>query len=500
MIKKVVIVGGGSAGWMSAAFLSKLMGAEIDIKLVESDAIASVGVGEATIPPIQLFNNLLKIPEKEFLAATNGTIKLGIQFENWANIGDSYMHAFGHVGKQLGLTQFINYWSRAKQQGLNYDLWDFSLNYQAAKQGKFAQLNTIPGTDLPGLTYAYHFDAGLYAKYLRNLSEQQGVQRIEGKITKTNLNANSGYIESVSLESGEAIDGDLFLDCSGFAALLIGKALNTQFDDWTHYLPCDRAIAMPSSGVNKPVPYTRAIAHEYGWQWQIPLQHRVGNGLVYCSRFQSDESALKTLENNLPGDALADAKLIKFRTGRRVKQWNKNCIAIGLSSGFLEPMESTSLHMVQSALIKLIKLFPREQIQQQSIDEFNYQSQEEALRIRDFIILHYHLTNRTDSQFWRDCKSMQIPKTLRYKMELFTSTAKIFRKRDELFSEDSWLQAFIGQGLLPQDYHPMADHISAQQLEEFLANFKLIVDKTVAGLPMHEQYLALNRDNMVRLG
>ena len=489
-VDTVVIVGGGTAGWVTAALLIKILGNAVKVKLVESDQIGIVGVGEATIPPILALNRALGIDEYEFLRETRGTMKLGIEFENWKKKGDSYMHTFGYFGKDFPFCGFHHFWARGALEGREGSLWDYSLNYQVAKQNGFGKLDQIKDGNLPGLFYAYHFDASLYAAYLRKFSENLGVERIEGLITDTRIDAESGFIESVRLEDGTEVAGELFVDCSGFRGLLIEQALNTGYVDWTHWLPCDRAVAVPCESVSPLIPYTRSIAHDAGWQWRIPLQHRIGNGLVYCSKYMSEDEAADLLLSNLDGEPLADPRHLRFRTGRRTKLWNRNCVSIGLSSGFLEPLESTSIHLIQSAAIRLIKFFPHGGINQSEVDEYNRQSIIDFEYIRDFIILHYYLNERDDSQFWRECQRMEIPESLRRRMELFRDTGKIFREQDELFTEQAWQQVMIGQGLAPTDYHPLVDALSAEQLDELLCNVKAIIDKTAAGVPSHEDFLA----------
>lgn len=489
-VKNVLIVGGGTAGWITASLLVKMLGRSINITLVESDEIGTVGVGEATIPPIIHFNNALGLDEKTFIRETMGTIKLGIQFENWSKIGASYMHAFGGIGKNFPFCDFNHFWLKAKQAGLDYDYWDFSLNYQAAKANKFQHLEHIPQVNLPGLAYAFHFDAGLYAQYLRKYSEQLGVTRREGKIEDVQQDPASGFVESVTLSSGEKIAADLFVDCSGLRGLLIEQTLNTGYEDWSHWLPADSAIAVPCQGVQPITPYTKSIAHEAGWQWRIPLQHRIGNGIVYSSKYMSDAQAEQTLLNNLDGEPLAEPKKIKFKTGRRRQQWNKNVVSIGLASGFLEPLESTSINLIQTAAIRLVKLFPHNGIDKTLISEFNAQSKVEFERIRDFIILHYKLTQRNDSKFWRDCQQMAIPDTLQKKIDLFTQRGQVFREDEELFTEIAWQQVFIGQELYPQDYHPLVNALGKEQLNELMDNLQHIIRVNVDKLASHEQYLA----------
>lgn len=484
-----MIAGGGTAGWITAALLNKVLGKVIDITLVESAEIGTVGVGEASIPPILHLNGALGISEKEFIKATGATIKLGIEFENWRSQGHSYMHAFGEIGKDFPFCEFYHFWLKANQTQNAPDFWDFSLNYQAAKAHKFAHLKHIPNTQLAGLHYAYHFDATRYGEFLKELAQSRGVKRIEGKIESVNQCHESGHVRSLLLKNGEQIDGDLFIDCTGLRALLIEQTLNTGFEDWSHWLPCDSAIAVQSESASDAIPYTRSIARDSGWQWQIPLQHRVGNGLVYSSRFLSDEAAKQQLLDNLPAKPLTEPRVIKFKTGRRLKQWHKNVVSVGLSSGFLEPLESTSIHLIQSAAIRLIKFFPHQGIKQSLVDEFNQQSKTEFERIRDFIILHYKLTERDDSAFWRFCKGMDIPCSLRKKIELFKTSGKLIREDDELFAEIAWQQVMIGQGLIAEDHHPLTDALSDEQLNELFSNLKTLINSTVEQLPTHNQFL-----------
>jgi len=494
-IKNLVIVGGGTAGWLTASLLTKVLGKVINITLVESDKIGTIGVGEATIPPIVNFNSAIGLDEKAFLKATKATMKLGIQFENWGKKGDSYMHAFGGVGKNFPFCDFHHFWLKSQNQAQTQTqdqpsaFWQYSLNYQAAKHNKFAKLNQIPGTNLPGITYAYHFDAGLYAKHLRTSCEQQGVTRIEGTVEHIQVAKENGFIQSLQLDNGTCVEGDLFIDCTGLTALLIEKTLSTGFEDWSHWLPCDRAMAVPSELVKPIKPYTRSIAHECGWQWQIPLQHRTGNGLVYSSKHLNDDDAKALLLANLDSKPLDEPRIISFKTGRRRKQWNKNVIAIGLSSGFFEPLESTNIHLIQSAVTRLIKFFPHQGIKEEEVTEFNNQSKIESEQMRDFIILHYKQTQRDDSEFWRACQRMDIPESLSKKMSLFAESGKVFREQDELFTEIAWQQVMIGQGLCPKDYHPFVDSLSDEQLNDLMASLKTLINKTVDKMPFHDDFI-----------
>lgn len=483
-IKKVVILGGGTAGWMSAALLKKLLGTAIDVELVESEMIGTVGVGEATIPPIKLFNSVLGINEAEFLRETKATIKLAIKFEHWKEQGHSYYHTFGAAGKSLAFCQFHHL---LQKNGNIEDLWQYDLNYLCAESGKFAHIKTQdPIIDLP---HAYHFDATLYAKFLRKHSERLGVKRTEGMVEDVKQCQTSGNIQGLILKSGCFIEGDLFIDCSGFKGLLIQEKLHTGFEDWSHWLRCDRAVAIPSERLEKTLPYTRSIAHSAGWQWRIPLQHRNGNGIVYNSDFYSETQAADILLNNLDSKAIGDPNFIKFKTGRRYKQWHKNVVAVGLSSGFLEPLESTSIHLIQSALVRLVHLFPHEGINDADITEYNQQSKIEFEQIRDFLILHYHVNNRTDSLFWRDMQNMAIPESLQHKIELFADNGRLFREQNDLFNEGSWLQVMLGQGIKPKDYHPIANNMPDQQIKEMLRKIKQIKDEPLNQLPSHDDFL-----------
>jgi tryptophan halogenase len=478
-----VIVGGGTAGWMAAAALGKLMGKNLDISLIESEQIGTVGVGEATIPLLSAFHQLLKIDEQEFMREAQVTFKLGIQFENWGAIGDKYLHGFGIVGQDCWACPFHHFWVKSVQKGNKAPLTDYLLHRHAANASKFE-------LDLKnGLAYAYHFDATLYAAYLRRFSERHGVKRIEGKIVDVATNRDNGEIESVTLESGVKISGDLYLDCSGFRGLLIEQALHTGYEDWTHWLPCDRAVAVQTHSVRPPVPYTRSIAHAAGWQWQIPLQHRVGNGLVYCGQYLPDDDAKQLLLDNVEGEPITEPRLIRFRTGRRLKQWNKNCVSLGLSSGFLEPLESTSLYLVQSGIVRLMQFFPTTGIDPVEVDQYNRKSRLEFEYIRDFIIMHYHVTERDDSPFWNYCRTMDIPESLAYRLDLYKSNGRIFREDFELFFDGSWSQVMTGQRLMPEGYHPIVDTMSDAELKALLNDIRAQHVKTVSGYVSHQAFL-----------
>lgn len=486
-IKKIVILGGGTAGWITAALTKKLLGNAVDIELVESEAIGTVGVGEATIPPIQLLNTVLGIHEAEFMRETQATIKLAIKFENWKQQGHSYYHSFGVAGKGLAFCHFHHLLKKVGQLNDDSHLWQYDLNYLCAEAGKFAKINTKdPIIDMP---YAYHFDAGLYAKFLRKFSEKMGVKRTEGLVETVEQCRESGFISRLNLQNGQQVSGDLFIDCSGFKGVLIQEKLRTGYEDWSHWLQCDSAIAVPSKRLAQTLPYTRSIAHSAGWQWRIPLQHRNGNGLVYSSAHLSEQKAIDTLMGHLDTEPLADPKLIRFQTGRRYKQWNKNVVAVGLSSGFLEPLESTSIHLIQSAVVRLVHLFPHDGISEQLAEEYNRQSQIEFEQIRDFLILHYHVTERSDSVFWRDMQAMEIPDSLKNKIELFKQDGRLFREQNDLFLESSWLQVMLGQGLIPKDYHPVANSMTESQIHQMLSKIKNIKNEPVSKLPTHDDFI-----------
>ena len=478
----VVIAGGGTAGWMAAAAISRLLHGRVEVTLVESSDIGTVGVGEATIPTLLFFHKLLKIDEQAFMAATNATFKLGINFENWRSLNHAYLHAFGATGKDCWAAGFQHFWRRGLDPGLSEDFGQYCLERVAAEAEKFAHL---PGN---GLNYAFHIDATRYAGFLRELAGQAGVTRIDATIERVNVREQDGFIESLTLNNGQTLSGDLFIDCTGFRGLLIEKALHTGYEDWSQWLLCDSAVAMQTESVEAPLPYTRCIAREAGWQWRIPLQSRVGNGLVYCSNYLSDERATEILQQNINGNPLNSPRVIKFRPGRRLKQWNRNCVAIGLSSGFIEPLESTSIHLIQQGIVRLLRMFPHEGIEQAVVDEYNKQTVFEMERIRDFIILHYKVTERTDSPFWQHCKQMDVPDSLAQRLALFEKTGQIHRENNELF-DDSWQQVMIGQGMVPKGYHPIADTMTERELADFLGHIKHNIHQTVARLPLHQQYL-----------
>lgn len=482
-VRKVVIVGGGTAGWMAAAAFGKMLGQQLEIVLVESDTIPTVGVGEATIPTIQGFHRLLGIDEQEFLRETQGTFKLGIQFKHWGSKQADYFHSFGSTGKGFWAGDFHHLWVRGLAKGLQLPFAEYCLETQAAQEGKFTKASK------PAINYAYHLDAGLYAKYLRGFSEKFGVKRIEGKIQKVHQNKDNGNIGSVELESGECISGDLFVDCSGFRGLLIEQTLHTGYEDWSHWLPCDTAIAVQTKPTSKPKPLTQSIAHENGWRWRIPLQTRVGNGLVYCSKFWSEDQAKEVLLKSIDGETITEPRVIKFRTGKRRKGWNKNCVALGLASGFIEPLESTSIHLIMTGVMRLMLLFPYDGNMTTLADEYNKQLLAELEDIRNFIILHYFVGKKGEGDFWDYCRTMEIPDSLLHRLELFEKTAQIFKKQDELFRIDSWTQVMIGQGLIPKSFHAAALQMPEQELEQFLQGYHAGIKKHVSTLPTQSEFI-----------
>jgi tryptophan halogenase len=492
-IKNIVIVGGGTAGWMTAAAFSKVLKNKYcNIRLIESDNISTVSVGEATIPQISLFNKILGIDENDFIRKTQSTFKLGIEFIDWKTKGHSYMHPFGSFGSNMDAIQFHHYWLKMHQQGKAPDIEEYSLAALAAKQGRFTRPQKAGNSPLSSISYAFHFDATLYAKYLREFSVNLGVERTEGKVVDVSLRNSDGFIDSVVLESGERIEGDLFIDCSGFRGLLIEGALKTGFDDWSEWLPCDRAVAMPCMAKNAVGPYTKSTAQDAGWTWRIPLQHRIGNGYVYPSKFVSDDEAVAILRKQMEGEPIGEPNFLRWTTGVRKKGWNKNCVAIGLSAGFVEPLESTGLHLIQSAIAKLLGMFPTKDFDQADIDTYNDQLSTEMERIRDFIILHYKVTEREDTDFWRFCKNMDIPDNLRIKMDLYQANGRIYRQDTELFNETSWLAVMHGQGLKPKGYHPLVDTLEPTEIERRLHHIKSVIDKSVSVMPMHTDFINHN--------
>ncbi|MDE1914808.1 MAG: tryptophan 7-halogenase [Sphingomonadales bacterium] len=490
-MQEITIVGGGTAGWMAAAILSRYLAKHWRITLVESEEIGTVGVGEATIPQLQILHRALGIDEAEFLSFCNGTYKLGIDFVGWGDEGSRYIHAFGEIGRPLGLVPFHHYWLRGNRLGMAKPLTAYSLNASAAYAGKF-QHGAPSGSVLGGLGHAFHFDAGLYGQFLRAYAEKRGVRRVEGRILSVARDGESGDVTHVTLASGEEVGGHLFLDCSGFVGLLIEGALGTGYEDWRHWLPCDRAMAVPCANAPDLTPYTRSTAREAGWQWRIPLQSRIGNGHVYCSDFTSDDAARQVLLDNLDGAPLAEPRALRFTTGRRRKMWNHNVVALGLASGFMEPLESTSIHLVQSGVERLLKFLPQGPAMAADVDAFNAQAAFEYEAIRDFLILHYKV-NRRPEPFWQACAAMDIPDSLAAKLALFEANGRIMRQSEELFAEVGWLQVMVGQGLVPHGYHPLADQPADGELREFLQLLETAVARQVAGMGSHADVIACQR-------
>jgi len=496
-VEKVVIVGGGSSGWMTAAGLARILPPGVQITLIESDEIGIIGVGEATIPTLLTFNKFLGLDEDEFVRQTQATFKLGIDFVDWGGLGESYIHPFGVHGHNTPEFQFHHLWLRLRQEaqrdprlsGVAGTLSDYSLCAVAARLGRFMRPQGGPDSILSSTRYAFHFDASLYGKFLRGYAEQRGVTRLEGLITSVEQRPEDGFIQSVTLRDGRVIEGDLFIDCSGFRGLLIEQTLKAGFVDWSAYLPCDRAVAMPCELAGPPTPYTRSTADVAGWRWRIPLQHRMGNGHVYCSDHLSDQEATDRLVANLEGEPLADPRVIRFKAGHRAKMWVKNCVAIGLAGGFIEPLESTSIHLVQMGIGRLVTLFPDKSFNQADIDEYNLISTLEYEQIRDFIVLHYNATRRDDSEFWRRCRDMPVPDSLTHKLELFKHKGRVFRFKDDTFTEDSWLAVMLGQNIVPEGYDPCVDRIPLADLAKNLGYLREATLKAAQAMPTHQAFI-----------
>lgn len=485
-IKKVVVVGGGTAGWMTAAALAKkFSGLDLQIILVESEVIGTVGVGESTLPHIRNFNQFLNIDESTFLAETRATFKLGISFRDWGFLGSDYIHPFGRIGHDINGVEFHHYWLRMQQEGEYSTLDHYSLPAMAARAGKFQHPSDNPASAFSTYTYAFHFDAALYAGYLRKYSERKGVLRVEGIVNSAQLDPDNGQITSVVLQSGQEITADLFIDCTGFRALLIGKTLGAEFDDWSQWLACDRAVAVPCASAGGEFhPFTQSIAHKAGWQWRIPLQHRTGNGHVYASRYMGDDEALAVLRSNLDGELLGEPKFFNFTAGKRKQNWRKNCVAIGLASGFLEPLESTSIYLIQVGIQKLMDFFPDKNFHQENIDEFNRQLDDEYTNIRDFIIMHYREGRRDDSQFWMDCKNMAVPESLRQRQALFGQCGYIDRRQYGIYES-----VCIGQGLVPSVYDFKIDALSGTAIAKYLSSMRGQIAAAVETMPSARQYI-----------
>jgi tryptophan halogenase len=485
---RIVIAGGGTAGWMAAAAFARFLGPRFHITLVESEEIGTVGVGEATIPQIRLFNASLGIDENRFMAATQASFKLAIEFVGWTK-GGRYMHAFGDVGRENGLLAFQHSWLRGLAEGVAKPLAAYSLNNGAALANKMQRGAARTARVLPEMPYAFHFDAGLYARFLRGLAESGGVDRVEGRIVSVERDGESGDVTALGLDGEREVAGDLFLDCTGFRALLIGDTLGVGFEDWSDLLPCDRAMAVPSERAQDFTPYTRATAHGAGWQWRIPLQHRTGNGLVYSSAHLSDDEAAARLLAGLDERPLGDPRPLRFTTGKRRSFWKHNVIALGLASGFLEPLESTSIHMIQSAIERVLKLLPGRQVSQVQREEYDRQAHAEYDRIRDFLVLHYWANDR-DEPFWAERRATALPESLAHKIALWRASGQIVRDEADLFSEVAWLQVLAGQGIAATGYHPLADAPPREQIAEYLELIELLNAREVGQMPDHATYVA----------
>ena len=493
LIRKVVIVGGGTAGWMSAVAMAKVLGAMpgLRIELIESEEIGTVGVGEATIPQITLFNELVGLDERDFVRATNATYKLGIEFRDWTHIGHRYVHPFGYYGLDMLGIDFHHFWLKGQALGDPTPLDEYSLGVVAGLNSRFLHPRPDqPNSPLSRIAYAFQFDASLYAAYLRRMAEGWGVVRTEGRIIDVVQNGETGFAEAVVLQDGRQIEGDLFLDCSGFRGLLIEQRLGAGFEDWSKWLPCDRAFAIACERSDDQQPLTRSTARPAGWQWRIPLQHRTGNGYVYSSAHISDDEAAGTLLANLDAKPLGDPRPLRFKAGHRNKAWIKNVVAIGLSGGFLEPLESTSIHLIQTGIARLMTLFPTRHFDPVSIERYNKMTEREYVDIRDFLVLHYRATERDDSEFWNYCRNLDPPEGLAEKLDMFHSTGRIFREHEELFTETSWLAAMVGQGIKAKAYHPAADILSDDETLKRLRHVRQVIAQTSAAMPTQGEYIA----------
>ena len=481
-VRRVVIAGGGTAGWMAAAAISKVLGRALEVILVESEEIGTVGVGEATIPTLITYHRLLGIDERAFMAASQATVKLGISFEHWRSEGHRYIHSFGVTGKDHWSAGFQHFWLKGRERGLASGYEDYCIELQAALQHRFAHLPRYH------MNYAYHLDASRYARFLREMSERHGCRRIEGRIAEVLTDEASGFIAALRLQDGTTIEGDLFVDCTGFRALLIGQTLGVGFEDWSHWLLNDRAIATQTTAVRAPEPYTRAIAEKWGWQWRIPLQHRVGNGIVYSSRHVGDDEARERFLSSLEGEVMRSPWPVRFRPGRRTRCWHRNCIALGLAGSFIEPLESTTIHLIQRGIVRLVQAFPQV-VTPSAIAEYNARLDEELQHVRDFVVLHYHATERRDSPYWEHVASMPLPATLQHRIDLFRETGTVFHVPGELFGENSWIQVMMGQGIVPRHRHPTPDQMGDEELSRFLDTIRTEVAGTVRQLPAHQDYL-----------
>ena len=489
-IRSILIVGGGTAGWMTAATFARILGPDYaKITLVESDEIGIIGVGEATIPQMATFNRMLGLDEDQFVRETKGSFKLGIQFVNWGRIGHRYFHPFGRYGLDMKGVSFHAYYLRLRQLGEAPDVDAWSLQAMAARDDKFMRGIDAGTSPLSDIAYAYHFDAGLSARFLRRYAEERGVVRREGRIVDVKLRGEDGFVQSVTMQDGSEIEADLFVDCSGFRGLIIEQALKAGYTDWSHYLPCNRAIAVPCASVDAWTPYTRSTAHAAGWQWRIPLQHRIGNGHVFSSHHMSDDEATAILMANLDGEPLADPRVVPFTTGHRNRMWVKNCVALGLAGGFLEPLESTSIWLIQSGLSRFLTMFPDRDFNQADIDRYNRIMITDYEEIRDFLVLHYHATERTDSAFWDYCRTMAIPERLAEKMRVFRSHGRAFRENEELFNDTSWFAVMLGQLIEPASHDPVADVMPLDETRARLAHIREAVANSADYMPSHRDFI-----------
>jgi len=489
-LKRILITGGGSAGWMTAAMFARLFKGRYAITLIESDAIGTVGVGEATIPAIKKFNELLGLDEDDFLRRTQGSFKLGIQFNDWSHPGSSYVHGFGVIGRDLEWLRCHQYWTKQHHAGRVGPLDLYSINTVAATANRFMRPRAdMPDSPIGQIAYAFHFDAGLYAAYLSDYAQARGVVRREGEIVSVAQDADTGFLTSVTLADGGVVEADLFIDCSGFRGLLIERTLAAGYEEWSHWLPCDRAVAVGCERSADFTPYTRSTARAAGWQWRIPLQHRTGNGHVYASRYTDDATAEAVLLDHLDAPSIGTPRRLTFVPGKRRTAWVRNCVAIGLSAGFLEPLESTGLHLIQSAILRLVRLMPDARFDPAAIAEYNRQTDFEMERIRDFIILHYKATDRDDTPFWRHVRTMDVPETLARKMALFAANGRIFREDDELFAEESWIQVLIGQGIVPAAPDPLVDVTPPAEIERYLGDIARVIAKCVDRMPSHAAFV-----------
>lgn len=484
VVKRVVVAGGGTAGWVTASALVAHLGPLLDITLVESEEISTIGVGESTVPTFKTFHDFMAIKEDHFMAATQATFKLGIEFRNWGQIGDRYIHPFGTIGRRVSwMADFHHFWLHAQSRGFGGDLGEYCVEWMAGEADRMA-LDVMPN-----IGHAYHIDASRYARFLREIAEPAGVKRVEGKIQSVDLDPERGFIDAIVLESGQRIEADLFLDCTGFRSLLLGQALGTEFEDWGRWITTNSAVAVQSTSERPFRPYTGAYAHEAGWRWRIPLQHRDGNGFVFCNEFMSDDEAHARLLAEIEGDPLIEPWLVRFKTGMREKTWVKNCVGLGLAGGFIEPLESTSIHLMMAAVTRLIQDFPFNGCNPALINEFNEKSRLEFECIRDFIILHYHVTERDDSAFWRRCRTMDIPDSLKHRMELWQQDGRAYQLSHELFRIDSWAMVLLGQQFAPTGYHHLAEMMPEAELRAQLDRMRREIVEIVGEMPSHQDFL-----------